>query len=40
MTKAQPVFATLCMKNMLPTMVTVISRRKEIVFIEDIWDKE
>jgi hypothetical protein len=35
-TKAQPVFAPFGMQNILPTMVTVISHRKEIAFIEDI----
>jgi hypothetical protein len=40
MTKAHRVFATLGIKNILPTLVTVISRRNEIAIIEDIWDKE
>jgi len=38
--KTQQVFAKLVLKNIVLTMVTVISRRKEIAFIEDVWDKE
>jgi hypothetical protein len=40
MKKAQRFSATLGISNILPTLVKVISRRKEIAFVENVWDKE